>query len=238
MSNLLRSLWIWFLFFTITPLYVFAGLVFLILGKPDRSHDMNLAWSALMVRLSGVKLVIENEEKILREPPVIYMSNHSSILDIIICGSVLKAQYRWLAKDSLFRIPLMGAGMRATGYIPVSRASSKAAQQSLFDAAKIVRGGRSVMIFPEGTTTETGRSLPFKSGGFVLARKAQVPIQPFTIIGAYQALPEQDAFVQRVYGGTVRVIIHDPIMPEDYADDDTDELKARLREIITAPLDE
>ena len=111
--------------------------------------------------------------------------------------------------------------------------------QSLFHAAERIREGASVVVFPEATITgrEGARMLPFKKGGFLLAKKAKVPVQPFTISGSAAVAPEdRTRTLQRVHPGVVNVFIHPPIDPEEYGAMSVAAFSDRVRSVIEKPL--
>ncbi|MBR9982104.1 MAG: 1-acyl-sn-glycerol-3-phosphate acyltransferase, partial [Desulfatitalea sp.] len=127
----------------------------------------------------------------------IFMSNHQSNFDIPVFYSGLPAQFRWLAKAELFKIPIFGRGMRGAGYISIDRSDRRSAMASLARAATAIRNGASVLIFPEGTRTADGRLRDFKSGGFILAVDAGVPIVPMAVYGTFDIMPRGSLLIRR-----------------------------------------
>jgi len=206
---------------------------------PFRAHNtvhlLSILWGKAMGCLAfGVRFKVEGAEKLLRNEPAIFVSNHQSLFDIVCLYQFLDFQFRWMAKDSLFRLPLLGWGMRAAGYISVERNNTKEAVRSLYGAAEKIRNGNSVVIFPEGTRGyEDGSLRPFKHGSFLLAKKARVMLQPVTIWGSNDVIPMQRGHrIQRIYPGTIRVMIHDPIHPDTYAGMKTEEISALIHTIM------
>ena len=102
--------------------------------------------------------------------------------------------------------------MRAGGYIPLDRGDGRKALKSMEEAAAQIRGGKSVLIFPEGTRTRDGQLLPFKRGGFLLAVKAGVPVVPVTINGSFSINPGGEL---RLYGGSIEIRIMPPVRMPD-----------------------
>ena len=202
------------------------------------AHVFATFWGKVLTIMTGASVIVENEEKICRDRPTIILSNHQSMFDIILHYSFLNKQFRWMAKSSLFRIPVLGWAMSGAGYIPVERDNRRLALQSLFRAADEIRGGKSVIIFPEGTFGhEDGSLIAFKKGAFLLAKKANVAIQPITVIGSRKIVPDvPEHIMPRIYPGTVRVHVHDVIEPETYQDMSPEQLSAHVRSIIERPL--
>lgn len=175
---------LYLLFFV--PWTLFSTFVATLSTFPDPGgktfHRIALIWSRICLLAAGVRLNVEGAELVPVDRPCIFMGNHQSYFDIPVMIQASPAPFNWLAKEELFRIPVFGHSMRAAGYIPINRGNGRDSIRSLKRAADLVRNGKSVAIFPEGTIGN-GELLPFKRGGFVLASLARVPIVPFSIIG-------------------------------------------------------
>ena len=175
------------------PLTAFFSVLAMLGGLVDSqgglAHRCALAWSRVGLMMAGVRLRVSGAEQVPVGEPVIFMGNHQGNFDILVLSRAIPRRFSWLAKEELFRIPLFGAAMRRAGYIPIDRSDGRKALRSLDAAAKRIRAGASVIVFPEGTRTPDGSLLPFKKGGFILAERAGVPIIPFTINGSMQVNP-------------------------------------------------
>jgi 1-acyl-sn-glycerol-3-phosphate acyltransferase len=159
--------------------------------------------------MAGISLEVIGTEKVPVDTPVIFMSNHQGYFDTLALFLALPRLFSWIAKEELFRIPVFGYSMARAGYVPLNRAGDgKRALKSIEAAAALIRNGRSVVIFPEGSRTFDGRLLPFKKGGFLLAGKAGVPIVPVTINGSMRVNPKTRL---ELHPGTIKVRIGDPI---------------------------
>lgn len=196
----------------------------LITGSGDPAHNVGRLWGRFVLWGSRVKVDVTGREHIPAGVPVVFASNHASQFDIPILYQVLPVQFRFLVKKELFKIPVFGAAMRRTGYIPIDRTRGKAALQSLREAADRIREGTSVVVFPEGTRSSDGRLSSFKVGGMILAIKAQCPVVPVAISGSHKILPKGSL---RIRSGRVRVSIGPPV-PTMNADG------PRLKEELTA----
>ena len=166
-------------------------------------------WGPLGLWLAGARLDIR------RMPapppgPVIFASNHESVLDIWVLFVAIPRSFRFIAKQELFRLPVFGWYLRIGGHIPVDRSNRASAVASLRHAGEAVRGGTSIVVFPEGTRSRDGRIQPFKKGPFVVAKGAGVPIVPIAISGSGAVTPSH---VIAVHPGTIRVAAGDPIDP-------------------------
>jgi 1-acyl-sn-glycerol-3-phosphate acyltransferase len=122
--------------------------------------------------------------------------NHQSFLDPLLVGLPLKRPVSFLARDSLFRVPIIGWILRNTYVMPINREA--ASTSSLREAIRRLAHGFYVGIFPEGTRTETGEVGELKPGFLALMRRAQVPVYPVGIAGAFQSYPKRAWFPRPV----------------------------------------
>lgn len=234
----LRSIFVWVTGLLLTLFLGILAIALSLVKAQNQAHRVAIAWGKALGLLSGIDIEINNEKKIYRDGPIVILSNHQSMFDIIVFYSFLDIQFRWMAKSSLFKIPVFGRAMSGAGYIPVDREDPKKAKETLFLASEMIKKGTSVLLFPEGTRGKPdGEMLPFKKGGFVLAKMAGVTIQPITIWGANAAVPKQkDKWLQRIYPALVQVYIHDPIHPEEFQNLSAEQLSAKVRSILESPV--
>ncbi|MDB4880657.1 MAG: acyltransferase [Gemmatimonadetes bacterium] len=114
--------------------------------------------------------------------PYVAVSNHESYADIFLI-SHFPWEMKWLSKDTIFRIPVMGWMMRMARDIPIRRGKRESVVSAMQGCRDRLGRRVSVMIFPEGTRSKTAELLPFKDGAFRLAIEAQVPILPIAVAG-------------------------------------------------------
>lgn len=192
-------------------------------------HLVARAWGRSILWVAGIRVSINGFDSEWAKRPNIYMSNHQSNFDIPVLLSALPAQFRWLAKAELFKIPIFGASMRGAGAISIDRSNRKSAFASLNLAAKMIRGGTSVMIFPEGTRSVDGQLLPFKKGGFVLAVDAGVPIVPIVISGTHEIMPKGRLLIRR---RMARIDVGPPVRTSEYTRKTKNDLMTHVREAM------
>ncbi len=142
--------------------------------------------------------------------PALFVGNHGSLFDPPLLISTLPCPVVFLAKKELFRIPFLGWVMTMAGFIPIDRSNRTQAHASLQEAVRIVRAGRCLAAFPEGTRSLENRLLPFKRGVFNLAVEAGVPVVPFAIQGGLDIVPKG---TWRVAGGPYRIVLGQPLEP-------------------------
>lgn len=200
------------IFFPLTFPIALSAIICTLFDRSGRSYAAHARfWGRLGIRLAGVRVTVNGSEH-LSDGPIIVMSNHASNFDILALQGFFPRSLSWIAKKELFDIPVFGHSMRHGGYIPLDRGDGRKALKSMEEAAKQIRNGKSVIIFPEGTRTRDGKLLPFKRGGFLLAARAGVAVVPVTINGSFQINP---GGALKLYGGTISIDIHAPIaIPE------------------------
>jgi 1-acyl-sn-glycerol-3-phosphate acyltransferase len=187
-------------------------------------------WSRAVLSAAGTPVVSEGLELIPRDLPVMYASNHSSMFDIWALFATLPGSVRFVAKQELFKIPLLGPAMRAAGHIPIERTARKKAFAAYDAAARTIRQGTSsIIVFPEGTRSPTGELLPFKNAPFALAIAAQVPVVPVYVHHTFDILPKG---AWRLRPRPIRLLVGTPIPTAGLAPDD----RARLRDEVRAAI--
>jgi 1-acyl-sn-glycerol-3-phosphate acyltransferase len=132
----------------------------------------------------------EAKEKLQKDQTFVYVSNHQSLLDVILVHNLF-VHFKWVAKDSLFKIPFVGWNLSLNDYVRLSRKDPKSHFKFLNQGGKHLDRGSSLFIFPEGTRSLDGEIHEFKDGAFLLAKKARVGVQPIVIDGAFQAVPKK-----------------------------------------------
>ncbi|HAR97001.1 MAG TPA: 1-acyl-sn-glycerol-3-phosphate acyltransferase [Deltaproteobacteria bacterium] len=176
--------------------------------KGEAVHRLARFWATIYLKIAGVAVTFHGKQHI-GQPPYILMSNHQSALDIMSLLKGLPISFRFVAKQELFKIPLFGWALKRAGYISLDRQNPRQALKDMDVAAKRIRDGSSLVIFPEGTRSLDGRLLPFKKGAFSLAMKAGVPIVPVAIRGTAVIQPEGCHVPARK--GSVTIVAGEPI---------------------------
>jgi len=192
-------------------------------------HLLARFWANSILWVSRVKISVSGIDKLDPARSYIYMPNHQSNADIPLLLGRLPVQFRWLAKAELFKIPIFGRAMRGVGYISIDRSNRKSAFESLERAARTIRNGTSLLIFPEGTRSRDGHILPFKKGGFVLSVDAGVPIVPIIIRGTREIIPKGH-FMIRPAPVTMQIL--DPVETAGYTRRSKDALLEKIRSIF------
>lgn len=182
----------------------------------DAIDALNPYWD---IHVSG----LENIDK---SRTYVIVSNHQSLADIVIMYKT-KAQFKWVAKESLFKIPVLGWNLALAKHIRISRGKFSSIKQVYRDAATWLRHGMSVLFFPEGTRSETNEMRDFQNGAFKLALKEKVPILPIILEGTGNAIPKGSwIFTTKT---TCGIKVLPPIETTDFSVADFDKLKNLAR---------
>jgi 1-acyl-sn-glycerol-3-phosphate acyltransferase len=126
------------------------------------------------------------------------MSNHLSFLDAPLLVTVVDRPVRFVVKRFVFRVPVLGLGMRFAGYVPLDKEGVGEGRKRIARAIELIKErGYSFLVYPEGTRSPEGTLLPFRRGGFFLALDAGAPIVPVSIRGTYELMPRGPAHPER-----------------------------------------
>lgn len=191
-------------------------------------------WGRIFVLTSGADLSVEGLEKLDPAKRYVLVPNHASYLDIPCLLTALDTQpIRFMAKASLFKVPILGWGMLAAGFIPIDRNRSSKGKASFDLAVRRIRGGNTIVIFPEGGRSHERTMKPFKHGAFLLAMKSGLPLVPIAIRGTYDVLPASTLILSP---GQVKIVVGDPVDVSELSVKQKDELVQSTRASILAML--
>jgi len=200
--------------------------------KPGGVYDWGTKdWSKQILWGAGTPIDIQGLDRIPAGQPVVYASNHSSMFDIWALSASLPGSTRFVAKEELGRIPLVGPAMRRAGHVMINRAVKAKAMESYARAGDQIKGGISPIVFPEGTRSRTGEMLPFKTTPFALAIAAQVPVVPVYVHDTFRILPKG---AWRMRSMPIRIRIGEPLPTTGLTLDDRSALKDRVEASVRA----
>lgn len=213
----------------ITATYAIPGLAMASSGGVLKDSGPRLtrlarAWTRTVLHSCGVSVQTEDFDRPLPDSAYLVLSNHTSHFDVLALFSQFPRDLFPVAKQELAAIPMFGWTLQAGAAIMIDRRDPERARRSLASAAAAIRGGRSVLMYPEGTRQKVEGGLDnkmcppigtLKKGPFYLALAARVPILPIVVLGANQVLAPGD---WRINQGTITVRMGAPIPTVDYPD--------------------
>jgi 1-acyl-sn-glycerol-3-phosphate acyltransferase len=164
---------------------------------------------------------------------VILASNHASFIDPPLVGSALHRPINYLARESLFRFPGIGALLRSWNSVPVDRDGGGAAGLKAILARLLAGGG--IILFPEGTRTRDGRLQPARSGIGLVVVKSDAPVVPVRVFGTFEAFGRNHKFPRP---HRIAVKFGEPMRFEKLRAEAKNCTKARLKEIYREIADE
>lgn len=205
-------------------------------GNADLAHLAGRIWGNVNLWTAGVRVEVRGLDRIDPRKSYIYASNHQSWFDIFAILGKLPVQFRWLAKEELFHLPILGLAMRSIGYIPIDRRDRRKAFHSINRAAQQVKDGTSIVIFPEGTRSVDGVLKDFKKGGFILAIKSQQPMVPISLSGSHRILPKTGD--RTIQPGTILMTLGEPIATAGLTTADRNRLIEAVKQGIRSHLTE
>lgn len=169
-----------------------------------------MVWAKVFCILSLVKVSVRGRENIDKRTSYVFVANHQGAYDIFSVYGYLGHNFKWMMKKSLRKIMLVGYTCQKCGHIFVDRSSPTAIRRTIETAEKRLRDGMSLVVFPEGARTFTGKMGPFKKGAYQLALEFHLPLVPVTIDGSFDIMP-RTRYVPRP--GRIVLTIHEPIAP-------------------------
>jgi 1-acyl-sn-glycerol-3-phosphate acyltransferase len=188
----------------------------LLAPRSNFGYRVGRLWSQVCLAAAGIRPTFTGLDHAAGTAPRLFLANHLSIVDIWVMAVCLPETTRFVAKRSLFLIPILGQAMWAAGFIPIDRGDRTQAIRSLGRAAARIRAGASVILFPEGTRSRNGKLAPFKKGAFHLALETRVPIVPIAISGSGSVVKPRSIVIRP---GRVHVTLFPPVDPETFGDD-------------------
>ena len=189
-------------------------------------------WSRIMCWLSFVRVTVTGRENVRKGTSYVFVANHQGAYDIFSIYGWLGHNFKWMMKKSLEKIPLVGYACKCAGHIFVDKSSPSAIHETMVKAERTLSGGMSVVVFPEGTRSHTGRLGTFRRGAYMLATEFNLPVVPITIDGAYHVMPVTAKLPRP---GHIKLTIHHVILsaPEGH---DLHNLIDRSRQAIASAL--
>jgi 1-acyl-sn-glycerol-3-phosphate acyltransferase len=201
---------------------------------PRIADEMPRRWASRLLRAAGVRVLMENEGAIDREVPQVLVANHASWFDVLALAAFTPGRYVFVAKKEVEHIPFLGRTIGACGHIFIDRKNHQAALASLAAAReRLAREKPRVIMFPEGTRSESGELQAFKKGAFVLAIETGADIVPAAILGSRAVMRKHSLVIK---AGTITIRFGERISVAGMTMEQRDQLMKDTREALAGLL--
>ena len=221
-------------------LILLTSLIVLLLGKvfkiKNGDHYPAVLWCRLTCWLFLIPVKVVDRNKYVDDDEkknYVFVANHQGMFDIFAMYGYVCKNYKWIMKDTLRKVPLMGLACEKTEHIFVNRTTPQ--KDLLRKAMNVLNGGKSLTVFPEGTRSANGKLGPFKKGAFVIANMTQKPVLPVTIQGSYDILPKG---CWCLHWSPITLTFHAPIECKGRNTENVEYLMAETRAAIAQTLGE
>ena len=227
MLGKLYTLWV-LIVFTVFMLALLPGIMIpFLLGRKFSfiGYFFLWLWSWIFSRLTYIRYDLIGRENIQPKTSYIFVSNHTSFLDIPGVRLLIPGEFRPIAKRELLKIPVFGLIVKAATVV-VDRSNAQSRKQSMDKLREILKGGISILVFAEGTQNRTKEIFqPFKDGAFRIAVDSQLPIVPIVVVGAGPLMPPGTLTIRP---GKIKVIAGEPVHVQGLTTENIQALKERV----------
>lgn len=240
MSRILSSLYQWLIFVPLLIILSIITAVIVMFGSVVlRNHKFwgyvpPKYWSKVICRLAFCKINVLTNSKLQPNKSYVFVANHQGAFDIFLTYGYLGHNIKWVQKQGLRKIPFVGLASEIAGHVFVDSSSNKSMTQTIDKAEQEIQKGTSMVIFPEGARTETGKMGRFKKGAYIIATQMQLPIVPITLNGPFDILKIHSKAMH--FGKPLEIIIHDPIPTTGLTEESILELINESRSTIESAL--
>ena len=229
-------------FFLVSSVFMFviAVLIKVVTTPFDKRlavlHWFSCLWASMyLIAMPAWSVEVIGREKIDRKKVYVIVSNHQSLVDILV-GFRLFIHFKWVAKIELLKVPFVGWNMRMNKYIMLKRGDRQSIKDMMQESENNLKQGSSVYIYPEGTRSETGEMGAFKSGAFALAKRTGMPLLPIAIVGSKDALPKNSLTIRGWH--RIKIVVLDEIEADIVEKEEPRELaemaRAQIAEVLAA----
>ncbi|MBO8138478.1 MAG: 1-acyl-sn-glycerol-3-phosphate acyltransferase [Desulfotomaculum sp.] len=196
------------------------------------AHHVVKKWARALIKATGSTVEVKGLENV---PPgnVLFICNHQGYFDILLLISCIDKPKGFIAKKELKNIPVINVWMKKINCVFIDRSNLRQSMKAMLESVKLLKKGKSMVLFPEGTRSQSDKLGKFKPAGIKTALKSQVPIVPVTINGSYKIYEENKFFVKPA---NVKVVVSKPIYVNQMTKEEKENLPEKLREIIASNL--
>ena len=190
-------------------------------------------WSRFTCWLSLCRVKSSGHENLDKDASYVFIANHQGAFDIFLVYGFLNHNIKWMQKIGLRKLPFVGKASEIAGHVFVDNSSIASRRDSIVEAKKVIEGGVSIIMFPEGSRTKNGELSPFRRGAYKVAIDMELPIVPVTINGPFDIMRVKTLTLNP---GKLELTIHKPIPTANLVTDDIPALMEQTKEIIYSAL--
>ncbi len=192
-------------------------------------------WGRLVIWISLLPIKVEGREHLRKGQSYVFVSNHQGAFDIFIIYGFLNRNFKWMMKQGLRKMPLVGKACEKAHHIYVDKRGPSKVRHTYDQAREVLKEGMSLVVFPEGARTFTGHMGVFRRGAFMLADELQLPVCPLTINGSFDVMPRMRD-MRRLSWHRLSLTIHEPIFPNGQGPDAIKETMDKAYESVMSGL--
>lgn len=216
MNKLLRPLFFVYFYTIYFPLGISLmvvcaslAMIFALLFGQRAGSFWGRVWAMGTCMITFVRVKVTGKEHLAKSQSYVFVANHSSSFDIYSMYGFLGRDIRWMMKKELMRIPFLGWACKLVGHISVDRSNALKAAETIKIAARTLQNGTSVVFFPEGSRTRTGKMGSFKRGAFITAQEIGLPVVPVAIVGSFNIMKPGTKVIRP---GAITLNIQPPVL--------------------------
>ena len=165
-------------------------------------------WSKITCYLALCPYKVVGREKLDPKTSYVFVANHQGAFDIFLLYAALGQPFRWMLRKGIRKLPFVGPACDKAGHIWVDERGASGMMHTIRQAMQTLKGGTSIIVFPEGTRTRNGHLGRFKKGAFTLAAMLRMPVVPITIEGPYKIMKKGSLLI---HWHRIKLTIHDPL---------------------------
>lgn len=181
-----------------------------------------------LVKRTGSTVDVSGIEKI-PEGSVLFVCNHQSYFDIPLMLGTINKPKSFIAKIETMNIPIISSWMKLGKCVFIDRDDARQSLKAINEGIEILKGGHSMVVFPEGTRSKSSKMLEFKKGSLRLATRSGVPIVPVTISGSYKIFEANNG---KIKPADIKITVSDPIFTNNLTKEEESQLSDRVHKII------
>lgn len=192
-------------------------------------------WGRFVCVAALVRVKLIRSKNLDKNQSYVFVANHQSAFDIFLIYGYLGHNFKWLMKQGIKKMPLVGFASSKAGHVFVDSTSRQGIVNTMRNTKNTLKDGMSTVVFPEGHRTPDGNIAEFKKGAFQTALSLKLPIVPLTIDGAFKVLP---IYTWIMNPSKITLTFHDPIETKDVKGEDLPELIEKVHAIVSSALPE